>query len=195
MNKMLTTIALVLSLGYNGTAEAAKLGSYVNNEGNVILTLEGEINQGDAKGLQSIINKARWNNRSVIAIRLSSPGGNMMEGIHIADVVNDNKLATVVAKNAMCASACFLAFAAGHEKYASAHSSIGVHGASESNGKESDNSRSATIIMAKILNMMHVPHRIIGEMVTTPPNQMIWLKMPDMREWDVVVTGLDQKGQ
>ena len=195
MNKMLTTIALVLGLGYTGTAEAAKLGSYVNNEGNVILTLEGEINQGDAKGLQSIINKARWNNRSVIAIRLSSPGGNMMEGIHIADVVNDNKLATVVAKNAMCASACFLAFAAGHEKYASARSSIGVHGASESNGKESDNSRSATIIMAKILNMMHVPHRIIGEMVTTPPNQMIWLKMPDMREWDVVVTGLDQKGQ
>ncbi len=193
MNKVLTALALVL--GLSTSASAAKLDAYVNNEGKVVLTLEGEIKPGDSKSLQGMIDKAHWANREVIALRLNSPGGNMMEGIHIADVVNDNKLATVVVNNTMCASACFLAFAAGHEKYASAHSSLGVHGAAEANGKETAESQAATVIMAKILKMMHVPNRIIGEMVTTPPQDMVWLKMSDMQEWDVVVTGLPKKGR
>ena len=190
-----TLTAMALVLGISGTAEAAKLGSFLNNEGKVVLTLEGEIKEGDSKGLQSMIDKAKSANREVIALRLNSPGGNMVEGIHIADVVNDNNLATVVVNNTWCASACFLAFAAGHGKYASARSSLGVHGAADQSGKETVDSRDATVVMAKILNMMHVPHRIIGEMVITPPDQMVWLKMEEMKEWDVVVTGLPKKGQ
>lgn len=190
-----TLTALALVLGISGSAQAANLDGYINDEGKVVITLEGEIKIGDSQRIQDMIDKAHWANRDVIAIRLNSPGGNMMEGIHIADVVNDNKLATVVVNKSMCASACFLAFAAGHEKYASAYSSLGVHGASESNGKESPDSRQATMVMAKVLNMMHVPARIIGQMVITPPEQMVWLKLVDMKEWDVVVTGLPKKGR
>lgn len=190
-----TLTAMALVLGISGSAHAANLNGFLNDEGKVVITLEGEIKPGDSKRIEDMINKAHWANREVIAIRLNSPGGNMMEGIHIADVVNDNKLSTVVVNKSMCASACFLAFAAGHGKYASAHSSIGVHGASEANGKESGDSRQATMIMAKVLNMMHVPARIIGEMVVTPPENMVWLKMEDMKDWDVVVTGLPKKGQ
>ena len=190
-----TLTALALVLGMGASAHAANLDGYINDEGKVVITLEGEIKPGDSKRTEAMIQKAHWANRDVIAIRLNSPGGNMMEGIHIADVVNDNNLATVVVNKSMCASACFLAFAAGHEKYASAHSSLGVHGASEANGKESNDSRQATMVMAKVLNMMHVPARIIGEMVITPPEQMVWLSMKDMQDWDVVVTGLPKKGR
>lgn len=193
MNKMLTALALVL--GLTTSASAATIDGYLNDEGKVVLTLEGEIKPGDSKKMQDLIDQVHWKNREVIALRLSSPGGNMMEGVHIADIVNDNKLATVVVNNTFCASACFIAFAAGHEKYASAHSSLGVHGAANKDGKQDVDSMSATVVMAKILNMMHVPVSVIGKMVITPPEEMVWLKMEDMQQWDVHVTGLPKKGR
>lgn len=194
MNKFVPTLTAVsLVLGLSVPAQAAKIGSTTNGEGNIVLTLEGEIKEGDAKALQKLIDDAKWNNRTVVALRLNSPGGILMEGVHIADVVNDNNLATVVMHDTFCASACFLAFAAGHEKFASARSSLGVHGASEENGKESEGSRSVTIIMAKLLKMMHVPPSIIGKMVITAPNEMLWLKLEDLKEWDVKVTGLPKQ--
>jgi hypothetical protein len=96
--------------------------------------------------------------------------------------------------NTLCASACFIAFAAGKEKYASARSGLGVHGAANKDGKQDVESMGATIVMAKILNMMHVPPSVIGKMVITPPEEMVWLKMEDMKQWDVHVTGLPKKG-
>ncbi len=188
MNKMLTALALLI--GLSTSASAATVDGFLNNEGKVVVTLEGEIKPGDAKKIQDIINMSRGKNRQVIAVRLNSPGGNLMEGVNIADIVNDNKLATVVMNNTMCASACFIAFAAGHEKWASARSSLGVHGAANKDGKQDADSMTATIVMAKILNMMHVPPSVIGKMVITPPEEMVWLKLPDMKEWDVHVTGM-----
>ena len=190
MNKFVSTLAMALVLGLSVPAQAAKIGTTTNGEGNIVLTLEGEIKEGDAKALQKLIDDAKWNNQTVVALRLNSPGGVILEGVNIADVVNDNNLATVVMNHTYCASACFLAFAAGHEKFASATSGLGVHGASEENGKESEGSRAATIIMAKLLKMMHVPPAIIGKMVITEPSEMVWLKLEDLKEWNVKVTGL-----
>ena len=183
-----TTMALVLGLSF--PAQAAKIGQTTNGEGNIVLTLEGEIKEGDADALQKLIDKAKWDNHNVVALRLNSPGGVIMEGVKIADVVADNNLATVVMNHTYCASACFLAFAASKEKIASATSGLGVHGAAEENGKESEGARAATVIMAKLLNMMHVPPIIIGKMVVTPPNEMVWLKLEDLRDWNVKVTGM-----
>jgi hypothetical protein len=50
-----------------------------------------------------------------------------------------------------------------------------VHGASDATGQESDQSKSATVQMAKIVKELGVPVDIIGRMVVTPPEQMVWL--------------------
>ncbi|NUJ78915.1 hypothetical protein HUN39_02490 [Methylocystis sp. FS] len=49
----------------------------------------------------------------------------------LADTIRTAKIATVVQNGASCASACFVAFAAGAEKYVSYQASVGVHGASD----------------------------------------------------------------
>src|SRR5881628_107579 len=55
----------------------------------------------------------------VSGIGLNSPGGALLEAVKIADVIRYCKIATVVPNGQTCASACFIIFAAGGEKYAS----------------------------------------------------------------------------
>jgi hypothetical protein len=92
---------------------------------------------------------------------------------------------TVVQDGAECSSACFVVFSAGVRKFASYGAAIGVHGASNDKGEESEGSMAATVEMAKSIKNMGVPPGIIGKMVVTPPDQMVWLKFDDLREMGV----------
>jgi hypothetical protein len=54
----------------------------------------------------------------VESVQLNSPGGRLAEGAKLAAVIKTAKLATYVSVGEVCASACFLAFAAGTSKVA-----------------------------------------------------------------------------
>jgi hypothetical protein len=146
---------------------AATLTSYTSKEGKVVVILAGEIALGDTEQLQRIIKSANDLGKIVSAVRLNSTGGNLLEGVKLADGIRFGKIASVVPNGSTCASACFIAFAAGADKYASYGASIGVHGASEKNGQETEGSNSATVAMAKIVKELRVPADIIGRMVVT----------------------------
>jgi hypothetical protein len=154
------------------------------------LALSGEITPGDADRLLAEV-KGAMNDRRVIAgIRLSSPGGNVGEGFNLARIVRDAKIATIVPDRATCASACFIVFAAGSEKFADHTARVGVHGAaSDRSQHETDQSRAATIIMARVVKELGVPPGIIGQMVVTPPDQMVWLSPDDLRSMGTTMTG------
>ena len=188
MRKLLFAAAMLLS----APASAAEIGSFVNKENKAVITLEGEIVPGDFDKIAQIIKYHNGKNRYVIAIRLNSYGGNLMEGIKIAAGVRGAKIATVVANGSHCASACFVVFAGGPERYASGHSSIGVHGASDKDGKETVDSAAATVSMARVLSELGAPASIIGKMVITEPKDMVWLKLEDMQAMGVTVTGLNK---
>src|SRR6185437_10016175 len=124
-----------------------------------------------------------------VTIRLNSVGGNLLEAIKIADVVRKAKIATAVLSGATCASACFIIFAAGNEKYAHYTAALGVHGASEPNGEESVESGAATVSMARVVRELGVPASIIGKMVVTPPDQMVWLGPDELRSMGTNMLG------
>jgi hypothetical protein len=67
--------------------------------------------------------------------------------------------------------------------------SVGVHGASDKNGQETDGSNSATVAMAKIVKELGVPADIIGRMVVTAPDQMVWLSPNNLRAMGTTMTG------
>jgi hypothetical protein len=168
------------------TACGATLSSYTSKEGKQIIILNGELAPGDLDQLQNLIKEANSAGRLVSGIRLNSPGGSLLEGVKLAGAIRFGKIATVVPNGQTCASACFIAFAAGGEKYASYSASIGVHGASDKSGKESGD---GTIAMAKIVRELGVPPAIIGKMVVTPPEQMVWLGPNDLRAIGATMTG------
>lgn len=183
-----TVVGLALAVAFSGQAMAANVEHFTSKEGREVISLSGEIVAGDANQVTNVIKEANAAGRLVSGLRLNSPGGSLDEGAKLADVVRYAKIATVVMNGTSCASACFIVFAAGVEKYASFSAGVGVHGAS-TNGQETESSRAATIAMAKIVKELGVPPAIIGQMVVTPPNQIVWLQPADLQSMGVTMTG------
>jgi hypothetical protein len=179
---------VAVALGCSAVS-AATLTSSVSKEGKVIISLAGEITEGDAETLRSLIKTANDSHRRVSAVRLNSPGGNLVEGVTIADIVRYARTSTVVPNGARCASACFIIFAAGSAKYASHSAWIGVHGASDKTGEETVASGAATVSMARVVKELGVPSAIIGKLVVTPPDEMVWLNPDELRSMGATMTG------
>ena len=151
-----------------------------------VRTLNGKMETGDAATLKNLIRAANADHRLVSGIRLNSPGGSLGEGAKLAEIIRYGKIATVVPSGAQCASACFLIFATGPEKYASCTANVCVHGASNRSGLEEG---SATISMGRAIKELGIPGNIIGKMVITPPDQIVWLAPNDLRSMGTALTG------
>ena len=170
-------------------ASAASITSTVSKDGKVIVSLVGEISEGDADALKSIIKLANDSGHIVSAIRLElswrKPSGGFKSCHHRSIWKNSY----VRHRRTKCASACFIVFAAGSPKYANYNASVGVHGASDEAGRETIEAGAATVSMARIVKDLGVPAPIIGKMVVTPPDSIVWLTPDDLRSMGATMTG------
>jgi len=73
-----------------------------------------------------------------------------------------------------------------YQKFASYTASVGVHAATDSVGRESGD---ATASMARIVKELGVPEGIVGKMVVTRPDDMVWLGPDDLRSMGTSMTG------
>lgn len=183
-------IALIVM---QSAAHAALITSTATRKGKVIVSLDGEIAEGDAERLSTIIKSANAGGHLVASLRLNSPGGLITEGVKLGSIVRYGKIATVVPNGDKCASACFIIFAAGDPKYVSYGASVGVHGASDEAGRDTVEAGAATVSMARIVKDFGVPALIIGKMVVTPPDQIVWLTPEDLRSMGTTMTGRPQQ--
>jgi hypothetical protein len=146
--------------------------------------IHGDIEVGDAERIvQAII----ANKRKLRGVMLNSPGGDVVEGYKLAAMVVGLDFDTSVVKGGECASACFMLWAAGRNRYIHADSRIGIHSASTFNvatGESSETARSyfRTMEMARVYDLLKVPVYLIGQMVVTPPTSMYWLSDTD-KQW------------
>jgi hypothetical protein len=170
-------------------ASSAVLKSTLGKDGRVIIQLTGEITEGDTDSFTEAVKKANEAGRFVANVRLNSTGGNLVEGVKLADAIRVGKISTNVGQGAICASACFIVFAAGETKFASYGAQIGVHGASDSEGRETVQSGAATVSMARIVRELGVPTAIIGRMVVTPPSEIVWLSPQELQSMGTTMIG------
>jgi hypothetical protein len=184
-----TAISIFWLLSSACWTNAADLKSSALKDGRIVISLSGEIAEGDTDTLKAAIKASNDAGKLVTSVRLNSPGGNLLEGVQLAEVVKFAKMATNVGQGATCASACFLIFAAGETKFANYTAQIGVHGASDESGRETTQSGAATVSMARIARELGVPAAIIGRMVVTPPNEMVWLSPADLQSMGTTMVG------
>ena len=142
--------------------------------------VHGEIEKGDAV---QIANAIMANRRKLRGIMLNSPGGDVMEAARLVDLVRGFDFDTGVTRGGECASACFMLWAAGKNRYVHADSSIGIHATSVlgTSGEMMENATSliGTMVMARAYVLLNVPLQLIGAMVITPPSTMYWLTDAD----------------
>lgn len=153
-----------------------------------VITATGEIQPGDDEKLHGLV-AALPGNTVLLGIALSSPGGNLVEGIRLATTIRSTGLAT--GANGVCASACFLMFAAGAKKFVFEGARIGVHSASL-HGVETVGTQAVTTQMARKAADLGVPPAIIGKMVTTAAESMAWLSPDDLRSMEVELVSTRQ---
>jgi hypothetical protein len=181
--------AFTASAMWMSAASAATFSTSPTKDDDVIVTLSGEIAEGDAHDLKALIQRENDDGQTVAIIRLNSPGGSILESVKLADIIRDAKIATSVIGTAKCASACFIVFAAGSKKFVSSTALVGVHGASDESGQETVESGAATVSMARIAKDLGVPPSIIGKMVVTPPDEIVWLSPDDLRSMGTTIIG------
>ena len=182
-------LGVVVASVLQATAFSAEVKSLSARDGRITIVITGDIALGDADTFKALVKQANDGGKLVGNLRLNSTGGSLLEGVKLADAVRYAKLSTNVGKNAVCASACFLVFAAGNSKFASYGAQIGVHGASDQSGNETIGANAATVSMAKIAKDLGVPPAIIGRMVVTPPTEVVWLSPQDLQSMGTTMIG------
>jgi len=114
-------------------ASGAEVERHPTVDGTVAISIAGEIAEGDAEALRLEIQRAQLENYLISEIELNSIGGSLYAGTGLARVIRAASLNTRVAERDICASACFLVFAAGSTKSVQNGARVGVHAASGDN--------------------------------------------------------------
>lgn len=144
----------------------------------VVISAVGQIQLGDDRKLHDFVGGLPAAS-SMVGIVLNSPGGNLLEGVRLAITVASSHVNSAVVN--VCASACFLVFAAGLNKIVFDNARLGVHSASDLDGGESELSQATTTRMARLAAALNVPAPIVAKMVTTPPDQVAWLSRSELQ--------------
>jgi hypothetical protein len=151
----------------------------------VIVSGRGPIVKGDSGRLEQAL-AAVPPALQVSALAFDSPGGNVVEGELLAQLIRTRKLAVVIPANSKCVSACFLLLAASPRRLAAVDALVGVHSASEGS-EETQAALAGTARMAKAAAAFGIPPALIGKMVQTSPGRVEWLTQADLGSMNVVV--------
>ena len=184
MMRLMVHVIAIIALALAPSAGRAMNFTFNPREGKPnqgIIIASGEIQLGDGEKLHRLV-AALPGNTVLLGIALSSPGGNLVEGVRLATAIRNARLVT--GAQGTCASACFLIFAAGAKKLVFEGARIGVHSASL-HGVETAESQAVTTWMARQAADFGVPPAIIGRMVTTTAENMAWLSQDDLRSMGV----------
>ena len=185
---MKTLATTLTALAISATAaNAATFGEFKFDNGSYAVVLEGDFTPGTARAFTSKIEEMYSAKKTVQGVFLNSQGGLITEGVMVANAIGNYNLQTYVLPNEYCASACFLAFAAGDQKLADANARIGVHSAKNGKGEVNKYSIDATRTMSRVAAKLGVSPDIVDRIQNTPPDQISWLSNDDLKMMGVTV--------
>lgn len=184
----LAAVPLILACLAAGPAGAMQMEKApLPDSPNVALLAQGRIVAGDAAQLRALLHNLPPGQR-IASVVLNSPGGAVAEARIMARILNTAPVPVVVPHDAVCASACFMLFAAARHKVVEPGALVGVHSASVSGGRETGETLGVTTLMAREVAAYGVPAAITGRMVTTQPGQMAWLTRDELELMGAKVT-------
>jgi hypothetical protein len=165
----------------------------------------GAIEKGDADTLAQLV-RDNTSGFGDYTVRLNSPGGLLLEGMKIGNVIRDARLETFISRDDECASACALAFLGGTRRYATGTgigrrmefgAALGFHGfrpATDSFHMDSETLSVSRVVTALILEyavqMRSVDLGWLAQALNVPPEQLHYVKTPA----DIAALSIDLVG-
>jgi hypothetical protein len=122
---------------------------------------------------------------TITTLRLTSPGGRVVEARDLSEVIADRKLTTVAVGN--CASACTVLFMAGRERLLAPTTTLGFHRYHSPDGKPEEAEENMATDR-RYFRARGVPAWFV-ERVFTTPNSGMWRPSRDQMRLANVITG------
>src|SRR4051794_17694880 len=165
--KKVMAAAALAALAYSPAHAIDRIGWSETRE---TMYVHGSFEHGDAVRIYGAIQE---NRKTLLGIIFNSGGGLVDEGYKLAGLIIGKDYDTGVARGGVCASACFMPWAAGRNRYLYADSEIGIHSTGMRNAlsgklEEDESSLVKTMEMARVYRKLKVPSHLIGIMVVTP---------------------------
>lgn len=116
-----------MSLGLSSTnlfAENFALRSETTPLGIHYVVLSGDITDQSPQELKHLLDRTP---EVETVIALNSPGGSLIGGVGLGEVIRQNRLRTMIFDGAICFSACAFAFLGGTERKVGDYGQLGVH--------------------------------------------------------------------
>jgi hypothetical protein len=169
------------------SAGAMDIGIAPGPGGRRIVVARGPIVAGDAERLRTALPGADRDASGMRTLALDSMGGSVLEAFKIAEVMDSDKVATVVRSGASCASACAqVVFLAGTYRTVEEGGRLGLHACS-SGGRTTPDALCHDAI-AQHATMRGAPYgTIFAFMQMTPPGQIRWLDAEDSDCWGLTL--------
>lgn len=181
----------MVAFGLSQSARAADV--YIEGPS---LYLNGEIRQGDAERLASLISQKKV----VLRLRINSPGGDLIEAMRLADLVKNAHIGVTVGNGGYCISACFFVFLEGYYRHATSARDdgtlmpqamrerwsgvVGMHRPylKSKNGDIASPQKQEEIMrrVREYLVSKSVAQHLIDEMMSRPSNDIYWLRARDL---------------
>ncbi|AVA26057.1 crotonase/enoyl-CoA hydratase family protein (plasmid) [Rhizobium sp. NXC24] len=173
--------ALIGAFACSEVCNAADITRTPSAGGLDIIQLRGVMNSGDEDVFRKI---AAESQKALIA--LDSQGGSVKTGIEIGKAIRLRGFATVVASNALCASACALTWLAGSPRFLEPSSKLGFHAAFRLVDGKASESGVGNALVGAYLNQMGLSENAVVYVTSAPPEGIEWLTAAKAKE-----TGID----
>jgi len=180
--KRLLMILIALFIAHRAQAADISLVLAETSEHPAVILIQGLFEMHgysyDANNFSKITASLNSHQKNVVVF-LDSPGGNTVTAMWIGERVRDQRLATAVADDAKCASACALIWIAGNERYMGARARIGFHSARATWDKNSPKYNQPHVtgnaVIAKYLQNLGLKEREGVRLISAPPTSMTWV--------------------
>ncbi|WKM70155.1 hypothetical protein Q2T70_17220 [Klebsiella oxytoca] len=171
-------IISLITLLFSMATQAVQIDPYLNTSGHINILVSGEINPGDFKKFRKAIDYYTDAGFTIDTLLLNSPGGAVVDATGMAFTIKSSGADTAVGKDQLCASSCFMLFAAGKNRYLIDSSKVGVHQISLG-GQSNLKSLGLSVQMSDMYDFFRIPENISYRMLKTPPSQVYWLTPND----------------
>lgn len=131
-----------------------------------VIVAEGRIESGDADRLRTLARTAARDAEGLVALVLSSPGGNVEAAFRMVDAMDAVRVHTIVPDNARCASACAsIVFASGERRSILGSGKLGFHSCYRRDGKTYVSDSFCNEIIAANAMRRGISHAAINQFV------------------------------
>jgi hypothetical protein len=170
MLKLLTAVAVLVTTISVANAAEITVSKVKNNQYAVLI--EGDIEIGDDQKFDRLTRKILPGGAMV---GLISDGGSLPAGLNIGLTIRNKRFDTLVLEKTKCLSVCALAWLAGVERFVTAESYIGFHGAYRIENDQATVSGAGNAVVGAYLARLGFSYDAIYTLTKTKPDDMLWM--------------------